>query len=120
MQYALAAILLVSSGLTSAQRRPQMTWEGYVGGSAVLYIQGDRVDSQGRDTGSVDRPRYKFATPLPPREQRVALRVRRGPGRVEILEQPVAENEYTAVVRIDPPSARLEPYSIEFYWNSSP
>lgn len=119
MRYALLfAITFLGAAVLSAQNRPQLTWEGYVSSSAVLYIQGDRVDSQGRETGSVDRPSYDFAAPLPAVRQRVELDIQRGRGRVQIVEQPVPENEFTAVVRIDPPGTRPEHYVLRFYWDA--
>jgi hypothetical protein len=44
--------------------------------------------------------------------------VERGRGTVAVLEHPAPENEYTAVVRIDPPGDRPELYSINFYWQT--
>jgi hypothetical protein len=118
MRYATLAALIITAGLAAAQSRPQMTFQGYVTGSAVLYIQGDRVDVQGRDTGSVDRPQYRFSAPLPAASQQVQVDVERGRGTVAVLEHPAPENEYTAVVRVDPPGDRPELYSINFYWQS--
>lgn len=118
MRYTLI-LLIVSSSLALARERPQMTWQGYVNGSAVLYIQGKRVDAQGRTTGAVDRLRYRFASALPATRAQAKMTVRRGRGRVEIVEQPVPENEYSLVVRIDGPDSRHEYYVLDFYWNAN-
>lgn len=118
MPFAFLSLLLAASTVMQAQDRAQLTWQGGISGSAVLYIQGNRVDVQGRDTGAVDRPTYKFYTPLPAVQQRVDVEVVRGRGRVEVIEQPEPANQFTAVVRIDSPNARrYESYSLEFFWN---
>ncbi len=119
MRYALAILTLSLSSVALAQNgRPQMTWTGYVSGSATLYIQQNRVDVQGRDTGAVDRPDARFFSPLPAARTRVDAQVRRGRGRVEVVEQPVLGNEYSAIVQIDPPGQRPELYTIDFYWDA--
>jgi len=101
-----------------AQTRPQLSWQGYITGGATLFIQKDRVDVQGRNTGAVDRPKYHFNDPLPATTQDVTLRVRRGRGRAEIAEQPASGNEYTAIVDLQPPGDRPEFYAVEFYWKT--
>ncbi|HYO79885.1 MAG TPA: hypothetical protein VES20_00665 [Bryobacteraceae bacterium] len=109
--------LTLSAGLAFSQSRPQLSWQGYVTGSATVYVQGDRVDVQGRDTGSVENPRVTLRDPLPAVRQTVQLDVRRGRGRVNVVEQPTPRNEYSAVVRIDPVGERPEFYQIDFFWN---
>ena len=92
-----------------------MTWKGEVTGGATLFIQGNRVDVQGRETGSIDRPTYRFRDKLPALAQTVRMRVVRGAGRVEITEQPSESNEFSAIVDIRN-DGRPELYSLEFYW----
>jgi hypothetical protein len=117
MWYALFSLLLATSGVALTQNHPQLTWQGYVSGSATLYIQGDRVDVQGRDTGSVDQPAVNMIEPLPAARQSVQLDVRRGRGRVQVVEQPTPRNEFSAIVRIDPVGTRHELYVIDFFWD---
>jgi hypothetical protein len=80
-----------------------------------LFIQGNRVDVEGRDTGAVDRPTYRFRDMLPAVAQTVEMRVIRGRGRVVIAEQPSAANQYATVVNIRN-NNRPEWYSLEFFW----
>ena len=118
MRYALLTLLAATSSVALAQSRPQLTWQGYVSGSAVLHIQGDRVDVQGRDTGSVDRPNVNMYEPLPAARQTIQMDVRRGRGRVQVVEHPTPRNEYTATVRIDPVGNRHELFAIDFFWDA--
>ena len=116
MRYVLLTLFLALSSL-AAPKRIQLTWQGYVSGSATLYIQGDRVDVQGRNTGAVDRPEYKFNAPLPAARQRVEVAVRSGQGSVEIVEQPTPDNQYSAVIQIEPRAQRTEKYVLDFRWD---
>jgi hypothetical protein len=93
-----------------------MTWRGYVSGSATLFIQGDTVDAQGRQTGAIDRPDFHFNASLPTNPDRVGVTVRRGRGAVKVVEQPLVENQYTATVQISPVGNRPEYYVLDFYW----
>src|SRR6476469_4166089 len=102
MRYASAYIFLLFSSLALAQGRPQLTWRGYVSGDATLYIQGDTVDAQGRQTGAIDRPDFHFNASLPASADRVAVTARRGRGTVQVVEQPAANNQYTATIQIKP------------------
>src|SRR4029450_9656069 len=86
----LFAAWLTVNGPALAQKRPSLTWQGEVTGGATLFIQGNRVDVEGRDTGAVDRPTYRFRDMLPAAAQTVEMRVVRGRGRVVIAEQPSA------------------------------
>ena len=62
----LCAILIAGTRPALAQdRRPSMTWKGEITSGATLFVQGNRVDVQGRTTGAVDRPTYRFRDKLP-------------------------------------------------------
>lgn len=111
----LAAVLAVQA---AAQVQPQMTWQGEVSGGATLFIQGNRVDMQGRTTGAVDRPTFRFRENLPAFEQTVTVGVRRGGGTVRVVEQPNPSNQYAAVVEIQN-DGRPQMYRLEFFWDGN-
>lgn len=114
MRYAL--LLALGCGTSALCQRPALTWEGYVDGSATIYIQGKSIDVQGRSTGSVDRPRVRLHQPLPAFAQTIEVRVRKGKGRVEVVEQPARENDHSAVVQIDNRETGPDTYSLDFFW----
>lgn len=123
MRYALTftAVLvsLCSTGTKAAAQegQPDLIWEGEVISAATLFIQGDRVDVQGRGTGAVDRPSARFRTALPHASLRASARVRSGSGRVTIAEQPSPANEYALIVDIDNRGTPPQYYVIDFYWD---
>ena len=106
-------LLLCASAFGQGVR---LTWDGYIDGSATLYIQGRNVDAQGRTTGAVDRPRFRFDEPLPASPVTVEVRVRQGRGNVRVVEQPSRQNDYSAVVQIDNRDRGADNYSLDFYW----
>lgn len=110
--------LLAASATAFGQTQPQLTWQGEVSGGATLFIKGNQVDMQGATTGAVDRPTYRFRDPLPNFNQTVTVGVRRGTGRVQVVEQPTAANQYTASVDIRN-DGRPQMYRIEFFWDNT-
>ncbi len=98
-------------------QRPQLTWDGFVDGTATLYIQGRNVDAQGRTTGSVDRPRARFQQPLPAAPQTIDVQVKRGNGTVSVVEQPSRQNDFSAVVEIVNRAGGGQNYSLDFFWD---
>jgi hypothetical protein len=107
--------MILYGSLLAQSNRPSMTWQGEVTGGATLYIQGNRVDVQGRTTGAVDRPTYRFREMLPAIAQTVRLRVVRGSNGVSIEEHPNESNEFAAIVDIRN-NGQPQIYNLEFYW----
>jgi hypothetical protein len=110
-------LIAAATAVMAAEPRPDLRWQGYINGSAILYAQGERVDAQGRETGAIDRPGFHFNAPLPAERCAVHVEVRQGKGKVTILEQPVPENEYSTVVRIDSAGTKPEYYVLDFHWS---
>ena len=111
------ALLLLTAGITLAEHRVQLTWEGTVDSITTLRIQDDRVDVDGR--GNYGQPVFRFNEPLPRVNQTVRMTVNEGAGRVTILEQPRPANDYTLVVRINPRNRSRDLYSLAFEWEGS-
>ena len=118
MRYALlGTILLITASDAWAEHRPAATWEGEVNGTAVLILQGDRIDVDSRSADLVSRTSYRFSTPLTGDSGRVTVENRQGGGRVRVIEQPDRNNNFTAVVEIASRSRGSQFMSLDFYWN---
>jgi hypothetical protein len=113
--YYLAASCLLFA--QTAQRMPSLNWEGEIRGGATLFVQGKRLDMEGRGTNAIDRPKFRFAEPLTAAHKCVDLKVRSGTGEVEIVEQPSADNDRTVVVDIRNKEKNPDFYRIEFFWS---
>ena len=119
MRFAIPVLILTAFlAATPAERKPQLTWEGVVSEGTDLFIHGRSVDVQGRTTGAVDSPKVRFSSPLPAAALRVDMEVRRGRGKVVIVEQPAPENDFSLIVRIDARGQQPELYSIRFFWDA--
>ncbi|MFN0112225.1 MAG: hypothetical protein ACKVZH_25470 [Blastocatellia bacterium] len=92
-------------------------WEGVVDGTSTVRIKGRRVDVETYSGLPVQRQRYDFTDALPRTTTNVQLVVNDGRDRVRLIEAPRANNDYTAVVRIDDRSGGRDFYSFELRWN---
>ncbi len=110
---ALAAVVFLQAG---EETKPQMIWQGDVGGAAFLYIQGKRLRTETRDGGRIENQRYRINDALPATRQDVRLRVSEGRGYIHIVEQPSLDNDYTLTVAIEDRQAGSSFYSIALEW----
>ncbi len=110
------AILLAILSAGRLQDQPQMIWEGQVDGVSILRIRGNQIDIEEVRGLPVQRQRARFFERLPERRQIVRLEVVEGRGRVRVLEQPRADNNYTLSVEIDDHQSGSSWYSLAFYW----
>jgi hypothetical protein len=100
---------------TGSNARNVMHWSGNVDDVLEIRIQGRRADYR---TLSGDAPRSVQAdlNGMPQRD--VALRVsqRQGRGQVLVVQQPSAQNGYTAVLRIRDPQGGFGFYDFDLTW----
>jgi len=113
----LATAILARSGLNASPAAPpQMTWQGQVGGTVFLYIQGKHVKIEHKDGGQVSGQHFRFNFPLPDTHQDVRVQVLEGRGYVHVVEQPRADNGFTVALAIEDRQAGASAYSLAFYW----
>jgi hypothetical protein len=93
-----------------------MIWEGDVNGTVVLMIRGDRVDVDARSARSVTRPSYKFNDALNERTQ-ITVENRLDNATVRVIEQPRRNNDFTALVEVQPRRSGWQRVSMDFYWD---
>jgi hypothetical protein len=115
-RFALTGLLIGTFASVAAAQQPQLTWEGEVNGPTRLVIQGDRVEVTGNS--NVDRPNYRFADALPARPGEVTAEVVEGRGSVRVVEQPYRDNNFRAVVAINPRGSR-EFMRVNLFWQSA-
>jgi hypothetical protein len=85
----------------SSAERQLFIWRGTVDDDTRIYVRGENVQSRivngARRRGS---GRVNQTSALPRREGIVRVELLEGRGRVDVIQQPNASNEYTAIVRI--------------------
>jgi redox-regulated HSP33 family molecular chaperone len=97
--------------------RRLFTWRGTVDDDVRIYMRGGNVRSQvvsGAQRRSVGRVNEVNA--LPRRDGMVRVELIEGRGRVHVIQQPSASNEYTAIVRIKDAQGGAGSYRIATYF----
>ena len=110
------AALAVSASTLAAQGRPLFQWSGRVDREVRIAMHGR--DARTLNSGRVPavRSRLDVETALPQRDGRVTVRVQDGRGDVDVVQQPSARNDYTAIVRVVDRSSGKDNYRITAYW----
>ena len=106
------AVLTALAAAPAAAQSPRrlFVWTGRVDREAILVMRGrdldarvddrdDRWRGRGRDRDR-DRDRERVVAPLPRAAGVVTLAVDEGRGRVQVLQQPSARNDWTTIVRV--------------------
>ncbi|MDF1505796.1 hypothetical protein [Roseisolibacter sp. H3M3-2] len=111
----LAALLLTAAAPAAAQQRDLFTWNGRVDREVLIVMRGRDVDTrQPYDERGRDRARVQGT--LPRAEGVVTVNVRGGRGDVDVVQQPNARNDYTAIVRIRDPRSGDDQYRVAASW----
>lgn len=113
---AAVAVVAASAGALSAQQRTLYAWTGRVDRELLLVMKGGDVNARtGFGLGS-DRGRFRVGADLPRTDGSVDVRVSRGRGSVDVVQQPSSRNDYTAVVRVRDDADGAGDYQITTYW----
>lgn len=110
------AALAVSASSLFAQGRPLFDWSGRVDREVRITMHGRDARTQTSGRVPFQRSRLDVATALPQRDGRVTVRVQDGRGDVDVVQQPSARNDYTAIVRIRDRSSGVDNYRVTAFW----
>jgi hypothetical protein len=91
-------------------------WQGEIDGTSFIRIRGREVRSQSQSGLPVQNQQFDFTDPLPNAPVQVVLAEVEGRGRVNLIQQPRPENNYTVVVRIDDSKGGQSPYRFVLRW----
>ena len=100
------------------QERQLFTWRGRVDDETRIYMRAGNIQSQvvsgtqRRNTGRIERENS-----LPRREGIVRIQLIEGRGRVHVIQQPNANNDYTAIVRIKDMQGGADQYRFAAYFD---
>ena len=92
-------------------------WRGMVDDKVQLVIRGDKLEQRIVSGQAQADGAFSFTAPLP--EQAVTVSVPRFEGRskkVTVVQQPTAENQYTAIVEIHDEGSGARDYFLEIAW----
>jgi len=114
----MAAVALVAAApLAVAQQGQQLfEWTGQVDREVQIMMRGNNVRTTLVGPTEPGRARARAFSTLPRQDGRIDVQVMNGRGNVNVMQQPSAQNGYTAIIRVDDPSAGSAPYRIVGYW----
>lgn len=100
------------------EERRLFTWRGTVDDDTRIYIRANRVESRVVDGSSVRRnPRVERVRSLPRRDGYLRVELLEGRGRVHVIQQPSARNDYTAIVRVKDGYGGADNYRFAAYFD---
>ncbi|MDB4906157.1 MAG: hypothetical protein JWO05_941 [Gemmatimonadetes bacterium] len=112
-----AAVLLAIAPVARAQQSV-FSWAGRVDTEVQLTISGNNVTTSniGRNESRARTATVRSA--LPREDGQVSIQTVEGRGNVDVIQQPSANNGYTAIVRIRDPQSGSAVYRLDGTWQS--
>jgi hypothetical protein len=116
-----AAVVVAAAPSAFAQRQRGQEifeWNGRVDRTVEVSMRGNRLATRDLGNNETGRQNSRVMMQLPRQDGQVYVQLLRGRGSASVVEQPSAQNGYTAVVRIDDPSSGADDYRIAAYWQN--
>jgi hypothetical protein len=112
----LAAVMLAPLA-AHAQESPLFTWSGRVDREVRLTMRGPQAANTYEN--SIDsRSRFRVNSALPMRDGTLRIVREAGRGDVSVIEQPAANNGYTAIIRIADNEGGADNYRVSAYYTA--
>jgi hypothetical protein len=86
---------------TSSLKSGTIAWSGIVGGIDDVVLAGSSASVRHVEGDAVREAKVSFSAPLPRAPTTVKILSSTGRGKVDVTQQPAADNGYTAIVRIN-------------------
>ena len=96
--------------------RTLFMWNGTVDKEVVIQVNGRRVETRASGLDASFAPRLEQRDELPRGVGNVDAHMENGRGDVDVLQQPSARNDYTALVRIRDPRGGTDNYRVIVTW----
>jgi hypothetical protein len=114
---ALMSLALVVGATSAVSAQEQLfEWSGRVDGEVRLVMRGNDIWTQDVRGRQNRRSQSRIARPLPTQPGQVRVQLLDGRGSADVIEQPSARNNYTAIVRIRDDGRRGDRYRIAAFW----
>jgi hypothetical protein len=112
-------LLFVSSASaqTESPTSGKVFWRGSVDNKVHLMIRGSELEQKTVEGAEKPVGTFSFTAPLP--EQAVTVNVTRREGRskkIKVIQQPTAENDFTAIVEVHDDGGGARDYVLEIFW----
>ena len=118
----LIASLLALFAVSSTQAQSESTsgkvfWRGSVDNKVHLTIKGDTLEQKTVEGAEKPAGTFSFTAPLP--QEPVTVQVTRKEGRskkIKVIQQPTADNDFTAIIEIHDEAGGARDYVLEIFW----
>lgn len=114
---ALPALASAQRGVQGNGQRELFEWRGNVDQEVRVQMRGGRTSVMGmgpRETTAYDQMRAVSAVPAA--DGYVSVQMLQGRGRVDVVQQPTAQNGYTTIVRVRDTQGGAGSYDIAAFW----
>lgn len=117
---ALPFLLFLAVAQANAQSQEtvgKVFWRGTVDDKVHLVIRGDNLEHRTVSGATQPDGAFSFTASLP--QQAVTVNVNRIEGRskkITVVQQPTAENDFTAIVEVYDHGGGAKEYRLEIYW----
>lgn len=111
-----APLLIGQPRVMSQQGAELFEWSGSVDREVQVVMRGSNVWTN--SVGQTERPRARTRSynRLPSENGQVAVELLSGRGRVDVIQQPSRQNDYTTIVRIRDDRSGSDTYRLAAYW----
>lgn len=113
-----ACILLFAiAGVAQSQRTEgRVFWRGMVDDRVHIVIKGISLDSRIISGNETPAGVYSFTAPLPGSPVAVQALRKEGRGKITVIQQPAADNGFTAIVEIYDDRGGAREYQLDISW----
>ena len=99
--------------------RTLFTWNGTVDREVLISVRGRSVETRASGLDASFAPRLEVRDELPRQGGDIAVQLANGRGEVEIVQQPSARNDYTALLRVRDTRSGRDNYRLVVSWQPS-
>ncbi len=114
-----AAALVGAAPVVMAQGQQLFQWTGRVDREVQIVMRGNQLSTRRIGATEPNFAQGRAMSDLPRQDGVVRVQVLQGRGNVAVIQQPNAQNGFTAVVRIQDPQGGSDPYRLVGYWEGN-
>lgn len=109
-------IAALTASAAGAQQRQLFHWSGRVDQQVQLTMTGRNVTSSNMGPNEPGKRNLNVMAPMPRMDGMVSVQILNGRGTANVVQQPTAQNGYTAIVSVRDPQGGSADYSLNVFW----
>lgn len=96
--------------------RGRVYWRGQVDDKLQITIQGLSVETKTLSGRAMAEGNFSFTAKLPDTDKTVSVTKVEGRGKVNVIQQPTSENNYTAIIEVHDDRGGASDYLLNIWW----